>query len=197
MILVSNHALERKYFPVPQDVVIRVNVAWVRTVPMLEKILTETEYDIFLDYPQGRTKPPVPTIALEDTLRSVHRFPHVKYFAVSNVEDPEAIHVIQRRLPTHVMMVPKIETQKGVDQLEYIVKDTGVRYIMLDKEDLYFNIGGESELYGELVKRVRNKAKELSVEVLELHGVIFGPAYIEEKISSAKVEASKELVATS
>src|SRR3989344_3225173 len=99
MIIVSNFVLEKNHFPLPAHVVVRVNVAWIKTKEELEQVLEGITHSIYLDYPQGRSKPPRPTLSLEETIEFAHLFPHVKYFAVSNVEDPEAIYEIKLRLP--------------------------------------------------------------------------------------------------
>lgn len=174
MIIVSNYILERNHFPLPSHVVVRVNVAWVKTTEELERILASITQDIYLDYPQGRSKPPLPTLGLEEVIAFAHRFPRVKYFAVSNVENPLAIHSIQRRLPPHIAVVPKIETQKGIEALEQIIKKIGAKYIMLDKEDLYIDVERDAALFEELIERTREKAERAGAEVLELHGVVFG-----------------------
>lgn len=175
MIIISNHVLSQNLFPLPDHVVIRVNVAWIRKKEELEQLLGSITHDIYLDYPQGRNKPPRPTIALEDVIRFAHQFPRVKYFAVSNVEDPEAIHAIQTRLPAHIGIVPKIETRKGVLYLEEIIKKIGAKYIMLDKEDLYVDVERDAALFEELIELARIKTTRAGAEVLELQGVIFSP----------------------
>lgn len=174
MIIVSNYILEKNHFPLPAHVVVRVNVAWVKTAEELERILAGITHDIYLDYPQGRSKPPRPTLSLEEVIAFAHRFPHVKYFAVSNVENPLAIHSIQRRLPPHIAVVPKIETRKGIEALEQIIEKIGAKYIMLDKEDLYTDVELDAALFEELIERAREKTQRAGAEVLELHGVVFG-----------------------
>ncbi len=174
MIVVSNYILEKNHFSLPAHVVVRVNVAWVKTAKELEMILKSIAHDVYLDYPQGRSKPPRPTLTLEETIAFAHRFPHVKYFAVSNVENPHAIHSIQRRLPARISVVPKIETQKGIEALEHIVEKIGAKYIMLDKEDLYVDVDRDAALFEELIERAREKTERAGAEVLELHGVVFG-----------------------
>lgn len=175
MIIVSNYILEKNHFPLPAHVVVRVNVAWVKTAEELERILEGIAHDIYLDYPQGRSKPPRPTLGLEEIIAFAHRFPRVKYFAVSNVENPHAIHSIQQRLPPHIAVVPKIETRKGIEALEQIIEKIGAKYIMLDKEDLYTDVEKDAALFEELIERAREKTVRAGAEVLELHGVVFGP----------------------
>ena len=90
--------------------VARVNVAWLDTQDELRKVIGKLRHDIYLDYPQGRTKPPKPRISLDETIAIAHQFPHIKYFAISNVEEPEGIMDIKKRLPEYIEIIPKIET---------------------------------------------------------------------------------------
>ena len=60
MILISNHLTGMSQFKTLKDVVIRINMAHVKDQYELEKYL-KVPHDIFLDYPKGRTKPPLPS----------------------------------------------------------------------------------------------------------------------------------------
>lgn len=175
MLIVSHYLLDKIDATFPEHMVVRVNVAWLETNDELEKVLGKLKHDIYLDYPQGRTKPPVPQINLEDAIAVAHQFPRVKYFAVSNVEEPEGIFDIKKRLPGHIEMIPKIETELGVRNLENIALKTGIRSIMFDKEDLYIDVNRDSGKFDELVGLARNTCKKLGVDILELHGVVFLP----------------------
>ena len=67
MILISNHLTEMSQFNSLNDVVIRINMAHVKNQTELDKYL-KVPHDIFLDYPKGRTKPPVPTLHVKITM---------------------------------------------------------------------------------------------------------------------------------
>lgn len=177
MILVSHYLyLKGKHIGLPQDkVVLRVNVAWIKNKKALLKLLSKLNHDIYLDYPQGRTKPPRPTITLDSAIEIAHRFPKIKYFAVSNVEDPVAIGEIKSKLPDRVEVVPKIETALGVQNLKQIVKKLGTGHVMLDKEDLYVDVGKNSKRFEKLVELARKKTAQTGATLLELHGVVFLP----------------------
>ena len=159
----------------PKHMVARVNVAWLDSLAELRGVLNKVKHDIYLDYPKGRTKPPKPKISLEDTIASAHQFPHVKYFAVSNVEEPESINEIKKMLPNHIEIVPKIETERGILNLENIVLATGVGAIMFDKEDLYSDVNHDAEKFDKLMKLTWAKGEKLGIKVLETHGVVFMP----------------------
>lgn len=173
MLIVSNHLFSKSNIKFPEDVVVRINIAWIKNIEELKKLLSETKHDIYLDYPQGRTKPPLPTISLVESLALVHHYKHIKYFAVSNVEDPNSIEAIRDLLPKTVQLVPKIETQEGVRNLEAILTRIKAKNIMLDKEDLYLNANRDNSIFENLVNEARQKCLNCGVTVLELHGVVF------------------------
>lgn len=175
MFIVSHYLLDKIDVVFPENMVARVNVAWLETKDELEKILGKLKHDIYLDYPQGRTKPPVPRVSLDDTIAVAHQFPLVKYFAISNVEEPGGVLAIKKRLPKYIEIIPKIETEQGVRNLEDVATKTGIRSIMFDKEDLYIDVNRDSQKFDELVGFARSKSKELGINILELHGVVFLP----------------------
>jgi len=176
MLIISHNLLFKTDMDFPKHAVMRVNIAWQKNTKEVEQVLTYLKkHDIYLDYPQGRSKPPKPSITLDDAIRIAHKFPNVKYFAVSNVEDPKAIFEIRKRLPPHIELVPKIETVKGVENLEAIVKKINTKFIMLDKEDLYVDVDKDHNLYQNLVETVRKKCKSCKIDGLELQGVVFSP----------------------
>ncbi len=176
MILVSNHLLSTTPVIFPKEtVVIRINIAWIKTKQELVRLLKSIEHDVYLDYPQGRSKPPRPVLTIDEAIEMAHKFPHVKYFAVSNVENPQKIFDIKSRLPAHVEVVPKIETATGVKNMLAIIKKLDTNYVMLDKEDLYSDIQRNSKRFATLVETARRKAKEANIDLLELHGVVFAP----------------------
>ena len=176
MIIVSNHLLNKTKIEFPEDqIVVRINVAWIREKEELIKLLKSTKHDIYLDYPIGRTKPPRPTIKFDEVVELVPLFKQVKHFAVSNVEDPAAIAAIKNRLPQYVNLVPKIETQKGIEALSEIIESISARHIMLDKEDLYVDVNRDHALFEKLIDVARETCKKKAVKVLELQGVVFTP----------------------
>jgi pyruvate kinase len=158
--IISNNLIGK--MPIPKDAIIRVNLAWV-SKEEARKILSETKNDIYLDYPSGRTKPPKPTMTLDDAIELANEF-KVKYFAVSNIECICDVLDIQSKL-YYSEFVPKIETVNGVENIREITQEVDI--IMLDKEDLYVDCNGEG--YEDLINKVRSS----KVKVLELAGVIF------------------------
>ena len=185
MILLSNHLLKLQEFNIKNrlgdvnsifkhnsDIVIRINMAHIKDRKQLEKFV-DVDYDIFLDYPKGRTKPPTPTLHLPDALRVMGMYSNIKYFAVSNIETPSEVKMISNCLPKHVSFVPKIETLNGIINLKSIFETGCVNYIMLDSEDLYIDVNNDVELYNQLKDRVTKICKKYNIKLFELYGVIF------------------------
>ena len=172
MILISNHLLQTKEISIDSDSVIRINIAWVKDEEELRKYLS-VPYDIFLDYPENRKKPPVPTLKLDEVIEIMKEYPNVKFFAISNAEDCKRIRQLRRQLPESVWLVPKIETEVGINFIEDITREALTQYVMLDKEDLYVNVGQNDYKYETLINYLREKCKQINVDIFELTGVIF------------------------
>lgn len=166
--IISNHLLGK--MELPEDTIIRVNLAWIKDANEAHKILTESEHDIYLDFPDGRTKPPRPTITLLQAL-VLSTYSSVKYFAISNAEDVGFLKAIQKLTPA--TLVPKIETVAGVKAMPEMI-DAGITTFMLDKEDLYTNVQCDADRYNELVREARRCAVTKAAKLLELQGVCFG-----------------------
>lgn len=176
LVIVSNHLLKVMKVEFPREhIVVRINVAWIPTKEGLFELLSTITHDVFLDFPQGRSKPPLPTLNLDEILEIVPQFKNIKYFAISNVEDPIAVAELKARLPESVELIPKIETKKGIEGLVSIIDKIDAKHIMLDKEDIYTNINHNHIEFERLVKLARTTCKKKDVTVLELQGVVFAP----------------------
>ena len=172
MILISNHLVDLPEFKKLENITIRINMAHVKNKQELD-VLLKSDYDIFLDYPKGRSKPPTPTLHVSDALEAMAKYPNIKYFAVSNIETPSEVNMINNCIPDTVNFVPKIETLNGVLNLASILETGHVKHIMLDTEDLYTDVKNDIELYLQLKDRSIKVCREFGVGVLELHGVVF------------------------
>jgi pyruvate kinase len=126
-----------------------------------------------LDYPQGRTKPPKPMLKLSDAMDALITFRNIKYFAISNVEDPDKIGRLSQCVPDRIIIVPKIESRKGVKNIYQICVRANTKVIMLDKEDLYSEVLHNSAVYNKYVDMARDICKRAGIDLLELQGVIF------------------------
>src|SRR5579863_7114744 len=113
IIIVSNHLFQTTHVEFPDDIVVRVNLAWMKDLATAKKTLAGIKHDIYLDYPQGRSKPPRPTLTLEQALGLAKAYKNVKYFAVSNVEEPADVKTLRAKIPSKIQFVPKIETKRG------------------------------------------------------------------------------------
>ncbi len=172
MLLIANHLLTFIQFKNVEDVVVRINMAHVKDLKEL-KTFVNRDYDVFLDYPKGRTKPPVPSLSLTDAITFTHKYDNIKYFATSNIEEVAEVDLICDMLPEHVSFVPKIETLKGVLNLNKLFDTEKIFHIMLDSEDLYTDIRNDVELFLNLKERVKNTCTDYGVELLQLYGVVF------------------------
>ena len=155
--------------------VARINVAYDEDIAHLKKSIEGLANDIMIDYPYKRTKPPKTELDLDKVLKFIKNIDKVKYFAISNAERPKLMKVIRGYLPKRITIVPKIETLRGVNYLTKIIKAAQTDLIMIDREDLYTNMGREKfrELYTKTCKRIHRTCKKNKVRVLELKGVIF------------------------
>jgi hypothetical protein len=172
MILLSNHLLTLSEFKDIKDVVIRINMVYVKDIFQLEKFVN-IDYDIFLDYPKGRTKPPKPILHIPDALDIMKRYENIKYFASSNIENISEVNTMCDVIPDSVSFVPKIETLKGVLNLERIFEGDRVKHIMLDTEDLYTDVENDISLYTYLINRVKKTCDNYNIKLFELYGVVF------------------------
>ena len=83
------------------------------------------------------------------------------------------VNLICEMLPDGVSFVPKIETLKGVLNLDKLFDTGKINHIMLDGEDLYTDVRNDVELFLNLKNRVTETCKEYNVELLQLYGVVF------------------------
>ena len=90
MLLVSQNLVNYD-MPLPSNITLRVNLAWVSDYKQLSQILEKSENDFFLDVPLGRLKPPNNIIPLEKVKEFVKKYPKIKYLAISNVESDKII----------------------------------------------------------------------------------------------------------
>ena len=172
MILLSNHLLTLDEFKNVNNVVIRINMAHVKDEKELKKFVN-TDYDIFLDYPKGRTKPPIPSLSFTEAIDAMKKNSNIKYFATSNIEEVSEVNLICELLPRGVSFVPKIETLRGVLNLNKLFDTGKINHIMLDSEDLYTDVKNDVELFVNLKNRVKRICENYDVELLELYGVVF------------------------
>lgn len=188
MLVISQHA-RLLNIPFPKHVVFRVNVAWIKTRKELFDLLKSLKNDVFLDFPEGRTKPPKPVLNFNDLIESMMKFRNIKYFAITDVKNADIIRKMRTVVPKRMRLVPKIESRTGIENLENIFGQmrNNEKYIMLDKEDLYTDLKNNKELFEKYIKLVEEKSYKKNIKVLELQGVIFAPNDSSKKISRKNV----------
>ena len=178
MIIISNN-VEKIGMSFPKDCVVRINLAWLKSLSeakaVIESILKlDLPRDIFLDYPLNRSKYPIPTLSLLDSIELTNNYKQiVKYFAFSNAEEPNIVEIIRKLLDKDIILVPKIETVKGIKQLYEIINKARTNTVLLDKEDLFTDVKGNNEEFIHMIEEVRNYGKDHDIKILELQGVIF------------------------
>jgi len=173
MILYSRHLLKLG-IPIPDDAVIRINIAWIPNMLTLISALETTNHEVFIDYPLGRTKPPTVQLSMIDVIRTVFtEHSKIGYLAISNAEAQKDMQKIKNMLPPGITLVPKIETAKGINNLETIVRGAYSNTIMFDSEDLFTNLGCNVEAFEEAVRALKAKVKKLNINMLQLYGVVF------------------------
>ena len=164
--------------PVPENSILRINLAWVNSIEELEIILQKNNNsDIFLDLPVGRTKPPNNKYSFDDIVIILKKNDNIRYFAISNVNSADNIRELIEKIPKHVSLVPKIESPDGVKNIEEITKLLGdKKIIMLDHDDLYSNLikkNEEPEKFKEYISNLTNFCQKNNIIMLRTIGVIF------------------------
>ena len=140
--LIFSQNLENYGFPIPQNAVFRINLAWINTLKELKVILEkQRSHKIFLDLPANRAKPPNNKYDIDDLIPIIESNPNIKYFAVSNIHSVENLKIYLNTIPKRVIIVPKIESVDGVTNVKQITDALGInKILMLDHDDLYSSI---------------------------------------------------------
>ena len=164
--------------PVPENSILRINLAWINSIEELEIILQKNNNsDIFLDLPVGRTKPPNNKYSFKDIVLILQKNENIKYFAISNVNSADNIIELIKKIPKQVLLVPKIESPEGVKNIGEIIEVLGdKKIIMLDHDDLYSNLikkNEKPEKFKEYISNLSNFCQKNNVIMLRTIGVIF------------------------
>ena len=125
---------------VPKDAIFRVNLAWCSSITELKNILEKyPDNDIFLDLPKGRVKPPNNKYSLDDLIPVILSYKQIKYFAISNVESSDDLKYFLKKIPSNIILVPKIESPTAIKNISEIVNiiPTDKKILMLDHDDLF------------------------------------------------------------
>lgn len=164
--------------PIPDDSILRINLAWINTLDELKTILEKHVHSkIFLDLPIGRTKPPNNKYSFDDLITIITSNKNIKYFAISNVNSSDDLKKFVDKIPKHVSLIPKIESPEGVLNIENITSVLGdEKIIMLDHDDLFSNLikkNESPEKFKEYITNLVEFCKKNNVMILRTIGVIF------------------------
>ena len=148
MLLISQNIKNHYNLEFPDDVVLRINLAWCNTLNELKVILAKNkESEFFIDLPTGRVKLPNNKYSLDDLIPIIESNKQIKYFAISNVENKNDLQPFLDKLPGSINIVPKIESPNAVLNIKEICDalKTEKKVVMLDHDDLFSSIIRKNE----------------------------------------------------
>ena len=164
---------------VPEDTIFRVNLAWCSSITELKNILEKyPDNDIFLDLPKGRIKPPNNKYSLDDLIPTILTFRQIKFMAISNVESSSDLEIFIKKIPDHIILVPKIESHRAIENILEIANalDYESRVFMLDHDDLYSNLLKSNlppEKFTFYINQLSEFCKSNKIVLLRTIGVLF------------------------
>ena len=179
MLLISQNIKNHYNLEFPDDVVLRINLAWCNNLEELkEKLYNEKNAKFFLDLPQGRIKPPNNKYSLEEMIPILESNKQIKYFAVSNVEGKNDLQPFLDKLPDHINIVPKIESPNAILNIKEICDalKTEEKVVMLDHDDLFSSIIRKNENKNNFQKYIRKLidfCEKENISLLRTVGVMF------------------------
>ena len=141
MLIISQNLLNYDVKLKP-NTIFRVNLAWT-TLKELKTILRRhSKKDIFFDLPINRIKPPNNSYSIDDLIPILENYTNIKYLAISNVEKKQDLYKYKKIIPNHIIIVPKIESVKGIVNIKEITNELegNKKMVMLDHDDLYSQI---------------------------------------------------------
>lgn len=178
MLLISQNAVNYD-IKLPKDVIFRINLAWCNNLEELkEKLSRNKNNEFFIDLPIGRIKPPNNNYSLDEMIPIIKSNPHVKYFAVSNVENKNDLEIFQEKLPEYMNIVPKIESPTAIQNIDEICNSlkTDKKIIMLDHDDLFSAIirnKENSDNFQMYLKKLIEYCEMKKIILLRTVGVVF------------------------
>jgi len=178
VLIISQNAMNYE-LNFPKDAILRINLAWCNSLDELESNLKRhSNYQIFVDLPIGRIKPPNNKYTLKQIIPILENYKNIHYFAVSNVEEDIDLNEFLDVMPKNITIIPKIESTKGVKNIDKIVAklDYKKKFVMLDHDDLFSNIKKNNEdesMFQVYIKELIDKCKDSKVGLLRTVGVVF------------------------
>ena len=178
MLLASQNMLNYDLM-LPKDVVFRINLAWCNTLKELKSILSNNKkVEFFLDLPVGRIKPPNNRYSIEDLIPIINSNKQIHYLAISNVESSSDLQKYFELLPKNVIVIPKIESSKAIENLQNIasILPGPEKIFMLDHDDLFSDILKKNETeskFKEYIKMLIKFCDKNNIKLLRTVGVVF------------------------
>jgi len=164
---------------IPDDTILRINLAWCSSVKQLRSILEEHKNNsIFIDLPIKRIKPPNNKYTLNDLISVISSYSQIKYFAISNVESASDLEDYIQNIPPNIILVPKIESPIAIQNISEIVNaiPTDKKVLMLDHDDLFSRITKNNESidnFQSYIQKLSDYCSSNKITLLRTIGVIF------------------------
>ena len=164
---------------VPNDTILRINLAWCSSIKQLKNILDKHKNNsIFLDLPIRRIKPPNNKYTLDDLIPVISSYNQIRYFAISNVESPDDLEDYIQKIPTNIILVPKIESPIAIQNISEIVNaiPTDEKILMLDHDDLFSKIIKNNEPvdnFKNYIQKLSDYCNSNKIILLRTIGVMF------------------------
>ena len=178
MLIVSQN-ISQYSISFPNDVIYRINLAWINNLQELERLLKKHDKQkIFLDLPINRIKPPNNKYSLDDIVSILNSYENIKYFAISNVNNANDLEPYNDLIPKNVTIVPKIESPDGISNVSEIVQAIPgqEKILMLDHDDLFSALTKLAEPpsnFKNYINELVEFCKENNITLLRTIGVIF------------------------
>jgi len=164
---------------VPNDTILRINLAWCSSVKQLKDILEDHKNNsIFLDLPIKRIKPPNNKYTLDDLIPVISSYNQIRYFAISNVESSDDLEDYIQKIPPNIILVPKIESPTAIQNISEIVNaiPTDEKVLMLDHDDLFSKIIKNNEPvdnFKKYIQKLSDYCNSNKIILLRTIGVMF------------------------
>jgi citrate lyase beta subunit len=179
MLLISQNIKNHYNLEFPDDVILRINLAWCNSLEELkEKLSNVKNAKFFLDLPQGRIKPPNNKYSLEEMIPILESNKQIRYFAISNVENKNDLQPFLDKLPDHINIVPKIESPNAILNIKEICDalKTEKKVVMLDHDDLFSSIIHNNEdknSFQKYIRKLIDFCEKENISLLRTVGVMF------------------------
>ena len=179
MLLISQNIKNHYNLEFPDDVILRINLAWCNSLEELkEKLSNVKNAKFFLDLPQGRIKPPNNKYSLEEMIPILESNKQIRYFAISNVENKNDLQPFLDKLPDHINIVPKIESPNAILNIKEICDalKTEKKIVMLDHDDLFSSIIHNNEdknSFQKYIRKLIDFCEKEKISLLRTVGVVF------------------------